>query len=198
MTDAVAVIPALITAETDAVAVFLWAIAADSEAVEVFDTRIAAATLALADRGALIAAAIFAVAVFGVELAAATGKYPGRGLNIRHGTLCKSCNSARVFLTFHARAKTTAPFSALLPEAMPICNSSTVLLVPMLAASVEITEIDAVLLTPLIRSSLLDVLHHEQMMRYQPAVGNAPDRSNLVLADKLLSAGTQIRDPEDA
>ena len=73
MTDAVAVIPALITAETDAVAVFLWAIAADSEAVEVFDTRIAAATLALADRGALIAAAIFAVAVFGVEPAATYG-----------------------------------------------------------------------------------------------------------------------------
>lgn len=49
MTDAVAVIPALITAETDAVAVFRWAIAADSEAVEVFDTRIAAAILAVAD-----------------------------------------------------------------------------------------------------------------------------------------------------
>ena len=73
MTDAVAVIPALITAETDAVAVFRWAIAADSEAVEVFDTRIAAATLALAERGAWIAAAMFAVAVFGVDPAATYG-----------------------------------------------------------------------------------------------------------------------------
>ena len=163
-----------------------------------FDTRIAAATLALAERGAWIAAAMFAVAVFGVEPAAATGKYPGRGLNIRHGTLCKSCNSARVFLTFHALAKTTAPFSALLPEAMPICNSSVVLFVPMFAAPVETTDSDVVLLTPLISSSLLDLLHHEQMMRYQPAVGNAPDRSNLVLFDALSSAGIQIRDPEDA
>lgn len=98
MTDAVAVIPALITAETDAVAVFLWAIAADSEAVEVFDTRIAAATLALAERGAWIAAAMFAVAVFGVDPAATYGTS-----NSAHVTLA--------FFSFEPSADSGAPES---------------------------------------------------------------------------------------
>lgn len=119
MTDAVAVIPALITAETDAVAVFRWAIAADSEAVEVFDTRIAAATLALAERGAWIAAAMFAVAVFGVD-PAETGKYCGIGSNTCHGfslnALCSDADNTRL----KTRDTNTRPVSGdSHPDALP-------------------------------------------------------------------------------